>query len=166
MGVGCTAGGRPTAADAVTRDAYVNRMADQIAKVSTTVRAPPERVWRALTEPEQIKRYMFGAEVSSSWKAGSPITWKGEWKGKPYQDKGTILEIEPSERLRYSHYSPLTGQPDTPENYHRVTIELSGSQDATTVTLSQDNNPTDEARAHSEKNWSTMLDGLKKVLES
>jgi hypothetical protein len=33
------------------------------------------------------------------------------------------------------------------------------------VTLTQDNNPTEEARRHSEENWSMMLDGLKKLVE-
>jgi len=33
------------------------------------------------------------------------------------------------------------------------------------VTLIQDNNETAEAKDHSEGNWQTMLDGLKKVVE-
>jgi hypothetical protein len=46
-----------------------------------------------------------------------------------------------------------------------VTIELSVQGKQTKVRLSQDNNPSDEARQHSEKNWQVMLDGLKKFLE-
>lgn len=96
---------------------------------------------------------------------GSEIRWKGEWEGKAYEDKGVILKIEPERTLQYSHFSPLAGLPDTPENYHTVTIELSGEGDQTRVSLSQDNNPTEEAREHSEKNWGMMLDGLKKYVE-
>jgi hypothetical protein len=33
------------------------------------------------------------------------------------------------------------------------------------VSLSQDNNATEEARGHSEKNWAMMLDELKKLVE-
>jgi uncharacterized protein YndB with AHSA1/START domain len=141
------------------------RTMDKVAKVSTVINAAVTEVWDALVNPEQIKKYMFGAQVVSSWKEGSPITWKGEWKGKSYEDKGEILAIAPERKLQYSHYSPLTGQPDTPENYHTVTIELSGKASTTAVTLSQDNNPTEDAKAHSEKNWSAILDGLKKVVE-
>jgi uncharacterized protein YndB with AHSA1/START domain len=47
-----------------------------------------------------------------------------------------------------------------------VTIELSDESPGTRVTLSQDNNATEQARQHSEKNWQTMLEGLKKLLES
>lgn len=49
-----------------------------IAKVSTTVNAPIARVWEALTKPEIIKQYMFGANVVSDWRVGSSIVWKGE----------------------------------------------------------------------------------------
>ena len=138
---------------------------DHIAKASTTIDAPPAQVWDALVNPEQIRQYMFGTQVTSTWKEGSPIVWKGEWKGKSYEDKGVILALKPERMLRYSHFSPLSGQPDRPESYHTVTIELSGSGDHTTVSLSQDKNPTPEAREHSEKNWSAMLAGLKRLLE-
>jgi len=137
-----------------------------VAKVETTIEAPATEVWEALVTPETIKQYMFGATVRSDWKEGSPITWKGEWKGKPYEDKGVILDIEPERRLEYSHYSPLSGLPDTPENHHTVRIELASKGDKTLVTLTQDNNPDAEAREHSEKNWRMMLDGMKKVIEA
>ena len=61
--------------------------------------------------------------------------------------------------------SPLTGLPDRPESYHLVTIELSGAGDGTRVVLTQDNNASEEARLHSEKNWETMLGSLKAFVE-
>lgn len=108
---------------------------------------------------------MFGTNTVSDWKEGSPILWKGEWEGKKYEDKGVILKLEPGYLIQYSHFSPLTGQPDLPENYHIVTIELSGKGKQTQVSLSQDNNATKEVREHSEKNWNMMLGGLKTFLE-
>src|SRR6266511_4164954 len=136
-----------------------------IAKASATIDAPVAKVWDALVNPAMIKQYMFGTNVVSDWKEGRPIVWKGEWQGKSYEDKGVILKIEPRRLLQYSHFSPLSGQPDAPENYHTVTIELSSKGPQTVVSLSQDNNATDEARKHSEKNWETMLTSLKKLLE-
>lgn len=141
-------------------------MHDLIAKASTVIDAPIEKVWDALTDPVRIKRYMFGSDVASDWQVGSAITWSGEWNGKPYQDKGVILRNEENRVLAYSHFSPMMGKPDLPENYHTVTIELSADGEKTGVTLSQDNNATEEARAHSEKNWTMMLEGLKKEAES
>lgn len=136
-----------------------------IATASTTIKAPVAKVWEALVRPDMIKQYMFGTNVVTDWQEGSPIVWQGEWQGKRYEDKGVILTIEPQHVLQYSHFSPLSGQPDLPENYHIVTIELSGQGKQTRVRLSQDNNPSDAARQHSEKNWQMMLDGLKKFLE-
>ena len=136
-----------------------------VAKASTKIKAPAAKVWRALVTPEEIERYMFGTTVVSDWKEGAPISWKGEWKGKRYEDKGTILRFEPERVLSYSHFSPLAGLPDRPENYHTVTIELAEQGAQTEVTLTQDNNPNEEARAHSEENWRNMLHGLKGLLE-
>jgi uncharacterized protein YndB with AHSA1/START domain len=136
-----------------------------VAKASITIDAPAPEVWEALTKPELIKRYMFGTETVSDWKVGSQIVWKGEWQGKRYEDRGRILMIEEGRLVSYSHFSPLSGKPDLPENYHTVTVELSGGGGRTTVSLSQDNNETEEERQHSEKNWRMVLDGLKGLLE-
>ena len=137
-----------------------------IAEASTTINAPRAKVWKALVSPDAIKQYMFDANVTSSWKEGSPIVWKGEWQGKAYEDKGVILQHKPERTLQYTHFSPLSGLPDTPDNYHTVTIELSPEGRETRVSLSQDNNATEQAREHSEKNWTTMLAALKKYLEA
>jgi uncharacterized protein YndB with AHSA1/START domain len=137
-----------------------------VARSATTIGAPVTAVWDALVDPEAVKRYMFGADVVTDWREGSPIVWKGEWEGKRYEDKGVLLDVEPTRRLQYTHYSPLTGKADAPENYHTVTVDLEDDDSGTRVTLSQDNNPTEEAREHSEKNWKAMLSGLKEFVES
>ena len=138
---------------------------DLIAKASTTIKASSAVVWDALVNPESIKKYMFGTTVTTDWREGSTIKWKGEWQGKSYEDKGVVLHFRPTRNLQYSHYSPLSGKPEIPANYHIVTIELSEDKDRTHVSLTQDNNPTEEARAHSQKNWETMLKGLKNFVE-
>lgn len=131
------------------------------------INAPASKVWDALTNPDLIKQYFFGVDTISDWQVGSSIVWKGEWDGKSFEDKGEILKINNKKLLQFTHYSPLSGKPDTLENYHIVTIELAPEGiDQTQVTLSQNNNLTKEARDHSEKNWSMMLEGLKKTVES
>lgn len=138
---------------------------DLIAKASIVVAAPMDVVWDALVTPEAIKQYMFGTTVVSDWEEGSSIVWRGEWKGEPYEDKGVILQFTPGRTIRYSHFSPLSGLPDEPENYHTVTVELSDEGTQTLVSLSQDNNPTVEAREHSAANWGMMLTALKGFVE-
>ena len=136
-----------------------------VANASTTINAPSADVWQALVTPAAIKEYIFGTTVTSDWVVGSPIVWKGEWQGRAYEDKGIILQVVPERVLEYSHFSPLAGVPDVPKNYHIVTVELSPDGERTRVTLSQDNNPTEQAREHSEKNWGMMLAALKQFLE-
>jgi uncharacterized protein YndB with AHSA1/START domain len=97
---------------------------------------------------------------------------RGEFKGQAYEDKGEILASEPEKRLEFSHWSPMSGEPDVPENYHVVTFDLVPERSgiATTVSLTQSNltggvKPSDrENRADYEKNWSTVLDGLEKAV--
>lgn len=138
-----------------------------IARTRKVMHAPLKKVWEALVTPEMIKQYMFGTDVISDWKEGSSIVWKGEWKGKTYEDKGIILKLEKFKLLQYSHYSPLSGKPDLPENYHTVTITLSEFElhIGVEVELTQDNNDTEDEQKHSEGNWDAMLEGLKKFLE-
>jgi uncharacterized protein YndB with AHSA1/START domain len=136
-----------------------------IAKATTTINAPASKVWDALTKPDQIKQYLFGTEVTTDWHVGSPITYKGEWKGKAYEDKGKVLEIEPGKRLVSTFWSSLAGLPDTPENYKTVAYELSPAGDGTKLTITQDNNATQEEATDAEKNWHMVLDGIKKLLE-
>ena len=136
------------------------------AKATITINAPAAKVWQALTTPEMMKQYLFGAEVVTDWKVGSSIIYKGVWEGKPFEDKGKILKFKPEKLLVSTHWSPLSGVPDSPENYHTVTYELSVQDGGTRVTLTQDNNATEEEKAHSEQNWKMVLDGLKKLLEN
>jgi len=137
-----------------------------IAQASIVIDRSAADIWNALVTPDVIRQYMFGTTVASSWKVGSPITWKGEWQGKPYEDKGVIRRFEPPRTLEYTHFSPLMGKPDTPENYHGVTVTLAPEGAGTRVSLTQDNNDTEETRDHSQKNWQMMLEGLKKTVES
>ena len=84
-------------------------MTGVIATAEAVISAPPGRVWAALTDPAQIKEYMFGSEVETDWIPGSTITWKGKYQGKAYEDKGKIVELDPPRRLVVTHFSPMSG---------------------------------------------------------
>jgi uncharacterized protein YndB with AHSA1/START domain len=136
-----------------------------VARAETEIEARPAQVWDALTDPDLIEKYMFGSRVETDWKVGSPITWNGEYDGKAYEDKGEVVAVEPGRLLEVTHFSPLGGREDRPENYHRLVYELEERNGVTHVSLSQDNNPTEEAAEHSRGNWEKMLAGLKRVVE-
>lgn len=135
------------------------------AKAISTINAPTSKVWDALTKPDLIKQYLFGTEVNTDWRVGSPITYKGEWEGKVYEDKGEILQIEPEKLLVSTFWSSLAGLPDLPENYKTVHYELSPENGGTRLIIIQDNNASQEEADHSAQNWNTVLDGMKKLLE-
>ncbi len=137
------------------------------AKASAHIKAPLSTVWEALTKPEIIKQYFFGTQANSDWKEGSAITFKGEWKGKPYEDKGTILDIEPNKLFRYKYWSSMSGIEDRPENYVTITYEISEdiNDNTTKLTITQENIPDEQMKEHSEQNWKVVLDSLKKLLE-
>lgn len=52
----------------------------------------------------------------------------------------------------------MSGLPDKPENYHIVTIELAAKGDHTLVSLSQDNNPTEQACQHLPASLKNLLE--------
>ena len=137
---------------------------DLMLEITVTINAPKAKVWDALTNPVQIKKYMFGTNASSDWKVGSPITFSGVWEGKPYEDKGTILEMIKEKTLKYNYWSNFSGEKDEPANHSNITYRLVEQAGKTEFTLLQDNFKTKAARDHCEKNWSMMLDTIKGLL--
>ena len=135
------------------------------ATASVEVDASPEVVWSTLTDPARIADWMSGSTVETDWQVGSPITWRGEYDGRAYEDKGEVLVHDEPETLSMTHYSPMMGQPDQPENYHTLVYTLTPSGDRTTVALTQDGCDTEEQAEQFSANWQQMLDGLKAAAE-
>ena len=132
---------------------------------SINIHASVSEVWNALTKPEIIKQYFFGTNTITDWKPGHPIKFKGEWQGKSYEDKGTILDITKNELIKYDYWSSMSGIEDKPENYVIITYKLSGEDGDVTLNLLQENIPDEKMKTHSEENWNKVLEGLKKVVE-
>src|SRR5579871_4516699 len=126
-------------------------------KVTVVVKAPPSSVWKALTDPEMIKQYLFGTQVTTDWKVGSPITYEGVWQGKAYKDKGVILEVVPGKSLVSTYWSGMSGKTDVPENYMKVAYTLEPMPEGTKLTLAQGNIPSEKERDHSLQNWGMVL---------
>ena len=139
-------------------------MKGHVAVAEIQIDAAPGRVWSALTDPAEIEQYMIGSEVVTDWEPGSRIVWRGEYEGKGYEDHGEILVFEPDRLLVMTHFSPLSGEQDLPENYHALWYEVDEVDGGTRVRLTQDNNRSPEAAEHSRANWEKMLAGLKSVV--
>ena len=145
-------------------------MTVEAARVATRINASPDKVWAALTNKEKLRRFFFGSDIETDWRVGSPIFFRGDWKGKKYEDKGVIKTFDREKKLSFTHWSALSNVPDEPENYHIVTFDLSPTGKGTEVSLTQENqneseSRTPQAKEELKKNWSMLLDGLKKVVE-
>lgn len=132
---------------------------------SIEINAEPAHVWDALTNPKKIKEYFFGTHAETDWTVGSDIIFTGEYEGKKYKDKGTILTNDPHHLLQYTYWSSMGGVEDKAENYVIVTYKLTGKGASTLVEVTQENIPDQKSRKHSEENWTKVLEGLKDFIE-
>lgn len=145
-----------------------------IVKSNITIEAPASKVWDALTNPEQTKKYMFGCEAISDWKIGEPLLWKGQYEGKEMIFvKGIVLDIQPNKLLKYTVIDPNASMEDKPENYLNVTYKLTEKNGQTILHVTQDGF---ETAADGEKRykdtynngegWNPILVEIKKLVEA
>ena len=139
-----------------------------------SINAHALNVWDALVNPEKTKKYMFGCETISDWKAGSELLWRGEYEGKKMDFvKGTVVTIEPGKYLAYTVIDPNnTSIPDVPENYLTVTYTLKEDNGITQLTVTQGDYSTvadGEKRYRDSYNngegWNPILIEIKKLVE-
>ncbi|MEP6677178.1 MAG: SRPBCC domain-containing protein [Ferruginibacter sp.] len=144
-----------------------------IVKNSISINAPAAKVWDALVNPEQTKKYMFGCETVSDWKPGSSLLWKMNYEGKDFiAVKGNIVSIEPDKFLAYTTIDPNSDVEDIPENYLTVTYELEEKDGATLLTATQGDYAAvgEGGRRYAETiaggGWNPLLVEIKKLVEA
>jgi uncharacterized protein YndB with AHSA1/START domain len=71
-------------------------MAPSIFVYETYIRTTPEKLWKALTTAELLKRYWMGYSIESDWSVGSP--WRTVSPDGSLSDSGEILESVPQKR--------------------------------------------------------------------
>jgi len=133
---------------------------------SILIRAPRQQVWEALTQPELVRKYFFGTLLTTDWGVGSPLTFRGEWQGKAYEDLGTVRAFEPPTSLSFDYWSSFSGLEDRPELRQLIRYELTEEDEGVRVTIRQSNVDTQERADHSAKNWQGVLEGLKSLVEN
>lgn len=129
------------------------------------INAPIQKVWEALTTPEIIKAYFFGTHAESDWKVGSTLLFKGEWEGKAYLDKGTILRSNPPHLFEYDYLSSWSNKPDIPESYNTITYSLTEQDGGTQLSITQTNCDGEAQQKHSEENWMNIMTTMKQLIE-
>jgi uncharacterized protein YndB with AHSA1/START domain len=133
---------------------------------TVTIKAPMQNVWDAITKPEIVKQYFFGTNLVTDWKVGSLLFFRGEWQGKAYEDRGTVLVFEPMKTLAFNYWSAFSGKEDKPELRAIVRYELEAAGDEIRVTVRQTNVESQAIADHSAENWRGVLASLKKLLET
>jgi uncharacterized protein YndB with AHSA1/START domain len=134
--------------------------------VQRTIHAPVEKVWDGLTNPDLVKKYFFGTQLVTTWQPKTPIFFRGEWEGKPYEDKGTVLKYEPNKVLSYDYFSAWSDLQDLPENYGIITYRVKKKGNSTILTISQGNIDALSKKIDSVKNWTGLMVELKKLMEA
>lgn len=142
---------------------------------SVQINASAEKVWRALTDRTETKKYMFGCEAVSDWKTGSELLWKGQHEGKEMVFvKGHITEIQPMKKLSYTVFDPNNQDiPDLPENYLTVTYALKPTEAGILLEVTQGDysKVADGERRYNEsynggEGWNPILLQIKQIVEA
>ncbi|QLC66965.1 SRPBCC domain-containing protein [Flavobacterium sp. LPB0248] len=135
--------------------------------VSTIVlNAPVEKVWNALTQPELVKQWQYGSDLITDWKIGNEIRFRNEWEGQVFEQWGTVLEIVPNQKIRYSLFFPRPGLEDKPENYFIMSYVLSEENQKTKLEIIQEDNRPGAVQEKPQGEENPILQALKVVIES
>jgi len=122
----------------------------------------PERLWQALTDPEQTRKYFHGALSRSDWTVGSRWTSESE-EGEVYLD-GEILEIDPPRRL--VHTFRVVHEPTAAaEAPSKVEWQITQVGDKCRLTMVHTGRGP-ATREYTSGGWETILGGLKELLET
>ena len=137
-----------------------------IASSTILINSTPQKIWDVLTNPEKVKIYLFGTKIKTDWKKGSPISFKGEYHGKTYNDKGIVIDYQPLHNLSYSYWSSFSGLEDKTENYAIVNYQLKEQGEGIYYfTWHQQGFASEEGKCHTEKVLIAMLLEIKKIAE-
>lgn len=134
----------------------------------TFIRTTPEQLWSALTTSDFIKKYWFGMDCESEWKAGSP--WKLLFADGRTADAGEIVEATPPARLVIKWRNEWNEEMKA-EGYTLCTFEIERVPDITpqvvklSITHSMDRPDSKFIQAVS-GGWPKIVSNLKSLLET
>lgn len=137
-----------------------------ISTQSIIINASARKIWETLTNPLLIRQYLFGAQTITDWKIGSDITFKINFEGDEFVDKGIVTENIPNKTLRYKYWSGFCGLEDRPENYSIVSYKIEHSQDENyKLTWTQRGFADEKSRTSSENSLESILEQIKSISE-
>ena len=136
---------------------------DTAAVFEIFIKTTPERLWEAITDPEQRSKYNFGTHQVSDWTAGSQ--YKMVHPGVDLLlGEGENLEVDPPRRLVQT-FTALWSDEVKSEGPSRVTWEIEPVEDSCRLTVIHDQ-LREGAHAELYGGWPMILSGLKTLLET
>ena len=126
------------------------------------IKATPERIWEAITDPEQRAKYSFGVQTHSDWASGS--TYTSGVPGVVDIAEGENLVVEPP-RLLVQSFRAVWSDEVRAQGTTRVTWEIEPVGDSCRLTVVHDQLP-ESAMAELYGGWPMVLSGLKTLLET
>ena len=130
----------------------------------TYIRSTPEKVWRALTEPEFTRQFWAGTWQDCTWKVGAP--WRIMIPDGRVADQGEVLEIEPHRRLVLSWRNEFKPELRA-EGSSRLTCLLEPEGDMVRLTVRHEiDRPQSRLIEAVSGGWPLILASLKSLLET
>lgn len=129
------------------------------------IAASPDAVWRALTDPDLLARWMGGARLERTWELGRDLALTVALNHKTYEDRVTALALEPGRLLTYSHWTRISRLPDRPENRSVITFVLDSVGTGTRLTVRHESHNGEAVLEHARFFWGVALNVLKQLLE-
>ena len=127
------------------------------------IKTTPERLWEAITDPEQRAQYNFGVGVRSDWTNGSRYETVHARAEGPLAE-GENLEVDPPRRLVQS-FTALWSDDVKAEGTSRVTWEIQPIEDSCRLTVTHDQ-LREGANDELFGGWPMILSGLKTYIET
>ena len=135
---------------------------DGTAVFEVFIKTSPERLWQAITDPEERAKYSFGAQVHSDWSQGSD--YHGGVPGVVDLVSGENLEVDPP-RLLVQTFNALWSDDVKAQGTTRVTWEIEPVGTSCRLTVTHDQLP-NNANSELYGGWPMILSGLKTLLET
>ncbi|MEO6135784.1 MAG: SRPBCC domain-containing protein [Ginsengibacter sp.] len=130
------------------------------------INATKSKVWETLTKPELVKLWQYGSDLITNWEVDSDIQFRTEWEGKIFEQWGKVLEVQPTELLKYSLFAPRPDVEDKPENYFIMSYVLTTENGQTKLEIIQEDNRPNAVQEEPKGDENPILQSLKKVAES
>ena len=146
------------------QSSYSGAYCDRPFTPATFIRTSPQRLWDAITDPDQTRRYYHGTAIESDWQPGS--AWehrRADGSGK-IDVVGHVLEAEPPTRLVITFEDAPDGE--SPREPSVVTFLIEPHQDIVRLTVTHERLPNQEMLGGISAGWPAVLANLKSMLET